>query len=153
MFWVNSVRCWAYPMYFFFLLLYSGCTELKENSDCHSKAVLFHQWFRQLQAKDSVSYHVFRLTRTKHSEMSLILDGVRMVSRVAECKKPIYCRWLALCHGGGWDRIGLVQGLCRTEIFCTHWVPDRWRKLYEYERHDHLLKTRVKPDRTLVVVI
>ena len=32
-------------------------------------------------------------------------------------------------------------------------VTEKWRKLYEYERRDHLLKTSVKPDRTLVVVI
>lgn len=132
-------------------LIYSGYAELKENSRLTSQDYIF---VMSDSFKDAISCNVFRLTRTKHSEKRLwSLPVLRMFPWVLNIMEMgVYWRWPALCHDEGLGWIGLVQGLCRTDIW-IHWVPDRGRKLSKYKRSDHLLKRRANLPRTLVVVI
>lgn len=105
------------------------------------------------RCKTAVAYNVFRLTRTKHSKKCLwFLPQYEWSPEWLNImERPICWRWRH-CHGGRWDWIGLLQGLYETRNIWICRVTDRWRKLHEYERSDHLLKTRVKPHEILVVV-
>lgn len=53
-------------------LIYSGCAELKENSRLTSQDYIFVMSDSgNFRFKDAISYNIFRLTRTKHSEKRL----------------------------------------------------------------------------------
>lgn len=139
----------------FYLYIQVG-QDQRKNPDQHPRTVTFAMGdLGNFRFTAAISYNVFGLTGPEHSEKCLW--SLPAKERSPEWRnimeRPVCWRWPALCHAEGRDWIGLVQGCYRTGDIWTHWVPDRWRNLYDYERSAYFLKTRAKPHETPVVLL